>query len=401
MKPDPPQRPQPAPYLRSGGYFLAFLILGASRGILGPALPELAYNTGVQLTTISTLFSINAIGNIASDLFGARLYDRLPGHRLLLGTVLLAGCLLFATPFISSLGLLIALVLLSGICQGLLETGSSTLTVWLFGKKSGPYLNVNYFFSGLGSFLTPILIGLSIFFTGTIRWAFLVAALLALPGAAFLAWLPSPKAVVRASEPGGKQPAAARLPWGLIAVIMFLLFINIGIEVGFGGWVYTYAITLNLADKVTAAYLTSAFFIALTLGRLIGIPLAARFRPTMIILADLLGGLISVALILVQLDSAVFLWIGSIGLGLSMASVFPTCLALAERRMAVSGKITGWFMVGGSIGAMILPWITGQLFETVGPLVVIIVVAAALITGLAVYFLYFGLPAKRSSYKCL
>ena len=396
MRLDPAKGSQPAPYLRSVGYFLVFLILGASRGILGPALPELASNTGVQLTAISYLFSINAIGNITSDLFGARLYDRLPGHSLLLGTVLVTGCALFATPFVSSLALLIALILLSGICQGLLETGSSTLTVWLYGKKSGPYLNVNYFFSGLGSFLTPILIGLSIFHTGTIRWAFLGAALLALPGVAFLAWLPSPKVAVRVPEADHEHPAAARLPWGLIAVIMFLLFIDIGIEVGFGGWVYTYAITLNLADKVTAAYLTSAFFIALTLGRLIGIPLAARFRPSAIILADLLGGLFSITLILARLDSAVFLWIGSIGLGLSMASVFPTCLALAERRMTVSGKITGWFMVGGSIGAMILPWITGQFFESVGPPVVIVVVAAALIAGLAVFFFYFVLPAKKS-----
>ena len=389
------QNPRRMALLRSGGYFLAFLILGASRGVLGPALPELAQNTGVQLTAISYLFSINAIGNIASDLFGARLYDRFSGHRILLLTVLLASGALLITPFISSLVLLIALILLSGICQGIIETGGSTLTVWLYQNKSGPYLNINYFFSGLGSFLTPILIGISIFQTGTIRWAFVGAALLVIPGAVFLARLPSPQMPPRAPE-GRERSASARLPWGLIAVIMFLLFIDIGIEVGFGGWVYTYAITLNLADKVTAAYLTSAFFIALTLGRLIAIPLAARARPSIILLADLLGGLVSVALILARMDSPVFLWVGSIGLGFSLASVFPTCLALAERRMAVSGKITGWFMVGGSIGAMILPWITGQLFESVGPPVVIFVVGGALVAGLTVYLFYIAAPAQKS-----
>ena len=396
MIPDPAQAARSTLDIRSGGYFFAFLILGASRGILGPALPELAYNTGVQLTAISYLFSINAIGNIASDLFGARLYDRLPGHVLLLGTTLLAGILLFATPFIASLTVLIVLILLSGICQGLIESGGSALTVWIYKNKSGPYLNINYFSSGLGSFMAPVLIGLSILHSGTARWAFFGAALLALPGAALMAWLPGPQPPTR-KRTNREQPAVSRLPWGLIAVIMFFLFINIGIDVGFGGWVYTYAITLELADKVSAAYLTSAYFIALTLGRLFGIPLAARFRPTTIILADLLGGLLSIALILIRMDSPTFLWIGSIGLGLSMASVFPTCLALAEQRMAVSGKITGWFMMGGSIGAMILPWIIGQMFESIGPVVVNIVVAIALLAGLAVYFFFFVVSVRLPS----
>jgi fucose permease len=66
-------------------------------------------------------------------------------------------------------------------------------------------------------------------------------------------------------------------------------------------------------------------------------------------------------------DSSLALWVGSIGLGLSMASIFPTFLMLAGERMQVTGTITGWFLVGSGAGSMLLPWLIGQIFVLTGP----------------------------------
>ena len=62
-------------------------------------------------------------------------------------------------------------------------------------------------------------------------------------------------------------------------MIALLLFLFVAAEASYGGWVYTYALKLGIGSATTAAYLTSAFWGALTLGRLVSIPLAARFRP--------------------------------------------------------------------------------------------------------------------------
>ncbi len=59
---------------------------------------------------------------------------------------------------------------------------------------------------------------------------------------------------------------------------MLFLFFYVGAEITFGGWVYTYAVTLKLASAAGAAYLTSAFWLAFTVGRLISIPAATRFH---------------------------------------------------------------------------------------------------------------------------
>jgi len=134
-------------------------------------------------------------------------------------------------------------------------------------------------------------------------------------------------------------------------------------EGGFGGWIFTYAVGLRLTNEPTAAYLTSTFWGALTLGRLLAIPLAARFSPRVVLLADLVGALCSVSLVLIGSHSLALTWLGAIALGLSLASIFPTTLALAERHMRITGQVTGWFFVGASLGAMFWPWLIGQLFE--------------------------------------
>jgi fucose permease len=154
--------------------------------------------------------------------------------------------------------------------------------------------------------------------------------------------------------------------------------------VGFGGWIYSYAEALGLATGTTAATLTSAFWGALTLGRLAGIPIAARYRPPTILLADLVGCLLSVGLILALPSSRTALWVGTIAVGAAMASIFPAAITLAGNRMRVTGRTTAWFLIGSSIGSMTVPWLIGQLFEPVGPQVTMWAILATLAADLVV-----------------
>jgi fucose permease len=68
-----------------------------------------------------------------------------------------------------------------------------------------------------------------------------------------------------------------------------------------------------------------------------------------------------------------------------MASIFPTTLSLAERRMMITGRVTGWFFVGVGAGAMTIPWMVGQLFEGVGPQVLLFVLALDLLLAFGLY----------------
>jgi FHS family Na+ dependent glucose MFS transporter 1 len=151
----------------------------------------------------------------------------------------------------------------------------------------------------------------------------------------------------------------------LLLVILFVLYV--GLELGFANWIYTYALTLDLETTITAAYLTSGFWGSFTFGRLLGVWVSTRARSQTILFVDLIGCAVSTIIIMLWKDSSLALWVGSIGLGLSMASIFPTFLMLAGERMQVTGAMTGWFLVGSGAGSMLLPWLIGQIFVLTGP----------------------------------
>ena len=133
------------------------------------------------------------------------------------------------------------------------------------------------------------------------------------------------------------------------------------------------------------------------LGRLAVIPLANRFRPSRILLADLVGCLISMGAILFWPGSLLALRVGALGLGFSMASIFPTAIALAERRMVVTGGATRWLFFGAGAGAVVLPWTIGQLFEGVGPAVTMYAITVALVLDLGTLMLLLRFTAHRRS----
>jgi FHS family Na+ dependent glucose MFS transporter 1 len=158
----------------------------------------------------------------------------------------------------------------------------------------------------------------------------------------------------------------------------------VGVEVGYGNWIFTYTTNLNLATEADAAYLTSAFWGFFTIGRLLGIGISIRLRSWIILYVDLLGCLLSMGVILLWPMSFMALWIGTLTLGLFMASVFPTTLAFAEERIHLTGTVTSWFMVGGGFGGMFLSGLIGQLFEPFGPHVTMTIIFTAVLISLGI-----------------
>jgi MFS transporter, FHS family, Na+ dependent glucose transporter 1 len=371
---------QPGRLAKTAGYFAAFIILGLSIASLGPTLPGLVEQTRSTLSQVSFLFSFRALGNLSGALLGGRLYDRLPGHRVM-GVVLLtmAGALALV-PGIPMLWLLAGVLLILGIADGAVDVGGNTLIVWVHGKKVGPFMNGLHFFAGIGMFLSPVIFAQAILMSGGITWGYRLLALLVLPVALYTYLQPSP---VRPAP--SDYGSSAPLQSSLVLAICTFFFVAVGLEGAFGGWVYTYAIRLNLANAVTAAYLTSAYWGALTIGRLTGIPLSIRFQPRVLLLADVIGCMISLIVILVWHESQAALWLGSLGLGFFIATIFPNALSFAGQHMTITGRVTSLLLVGASLGGMFFPWLIGQLFEPFGALSVVWVLVIINLLALGVY----------------
>jgi FHS family Na+ dependent glucose MFS transporter 1 len=373
----------------TAAYYLSFIMLGLLTAAEGPALPGLAENTASTLDQISLIFVFGSFGYLLGSLLGGQAYDRLPGHRVISLTLLAFTLCTALIPFMYRLWSLLFVLFVLGLAKGALDVGGNTLLLWVHSDKAGPFMNGLHFFFGLGASVAPLILARVLQVTGEIQWVFWLFALLSFPLAIWLWVLPEPPIVKTDSENGN-----APFPIIPVALLVLAFVLYVGGEVGFGNWIYTYALTLGLGTNITSAYMTSAFWGTFTLGRLLGIWVSTRTRPATILVVDLLGCIASLGLVLLWRNSTIALWTGAIGLGLFMASIFPTTLMLAGERMRISGAMTGWFLAGASIGGMTLPWGIGQAFVRVGAVTMPILVLVSVVLNLLAILFFLGRPVR-------
>lgn len=372
------------PFIATLVYYLSFIILGLVSAAQGPSLLNLAKHTTSTLDQISLIFVAVSFGYLVGSFFSGRAYDRIPGHRLMAIALLVIAGSAALIPIAASLWLLLLAFFLLGLGKGTVDVGSNTLLLWLHGEKVGPFMNGLHFFFGVGAFISPLILNQIRLATGDIHWLFWVCAIICIPLTIWLWFLPSPTATHRTAE---EKKAAFPVFPVVILVLLFVLYV--GLELGFGNWIYTYTLTLKLASESGATQLTSTFWGAFTLGRLLGVWTAARMRSQTILYMDLIGCIASIIIILIWPASPIALWLGTIGFGLCIASMFPTVLMLAGERIHVTGAITGLFLVGSAMGSALLPWLIGQAFDPIGPHVMPILVFVDVIVFLLllVYFI--------------
>lgn len=368
---------------RAIAYYAMFIAMGLAVAALGPTLPGLAANTGSTLSAISILFTMQALGSLVGSLSSGHWYDRAPAHVLLASVIIVLSLMLALTPLMTTILALALIVFLIGIAGGSIDVGGNTLLVWLFGKDVGPYMNALHFFFGVGALLSPLFIAQVMAFGGGITGAYWLLAILLIPAILLLLRLPSPVIPYQ-----GDDDTAARPRWLLVFLIAAMFFFFVGAELSYGGWIYTYALSQDLATGTTAGYLTSLFWGALTLGRLVNIPVAARVRPRYMLMADIAGLVASLMLLLLWPTSAIIIWIATFGMGFSMASAFATLMGLGEHHIAITGKITSLFFVGSSLGSMSVPWLIGQFFESYGARSMILWVLAAVLAAAATLMVF-------------
>lgn len=362
-------------------YSICFIALGLGLSAIGPLLPYMADNVGVSLARISFVFTAGSLGYMVGSAGGGRLYDRFNGHKLMLLAVFFQIISLILIPITGSFLILLVVMFLSGLGGGMIDVGGNVNLLWVFQSRVGPYMNGLHFSFGVGAFLSPIIVhNVMRWSGGQLTWPFWSLAILSIPSFVGLWFLSSPKNPE--IEVSNQTPKAVNTR--LVILIVLLFFLYCGVEGGFGGWIFTYATILNIASETGASYMNSFFWGALTLGRLISVPLARKIAPSRLLISNFCFAIVFIGLIILFPAQTLFLWIGSIGLGLSLSSIFPTLMSLAESRMKITGAVTGYFFLGVSLGGMLIPMLLGQIFEYIGNYQIMTALFILLGLGLAV-----------------
>ena len=125
---------------------------------------------------------------------------------------------------------------------------------------------------------------------------------------------------------------AARVPFAVRVLITLFFFAYVGIEVGFSGWVPTYALLTGATDSESqAAYLSSLFFVGLALGRIVSVPLSLYLSTKVMIRSELTISLIGSILVFVCSSGSYPLSsLGCFVFGAGLGSLFPMMLIMVN-----------------------------------------------------------------------
>ena len=344
-------------------YYSAALLLGLMLTSIGPCLDAFEEQTGSSTGAIALLFTASSLGYIAGSILAGRLYARIAGNRALAAALVAMAVLTTTIPWLEALWLLVGMIFLIGVALGSMDVGANTLVMWLYRQDVPPYMNALHLSFGIGAFIGPLVIDRFAVGTGDALHTYWLYAALMLPIALWLSHLPSPDRPAAATSAAGRSLVRLLRPYAVFVGLLFLFFfMHFGGELAFAGWIYSYA-KADLGSETVARVVNSVFWGGLVVGRLIAVPVALRLSPTVMLQSSLAGTVVALGLVLAFPNVAAVLWVGTIAFGIAIASILANSFNYAAERMPVASQVNALLIVGGSVGAMILPWVIGQLFD--------------------------------------
>ncbi len=338
-------------------YWATFIPIGMALSILGPALPQLRDAVGTDNGGIAILFVAQSLGYLIGPLTFGRLFDRDHGHRMMLASLGLIIVAISLLPSIDSLPVLFVLCAFNGLGCSIVDTGGNTLLLWARrGTDSAPAMNVLHLLFGVGALSAPLLVDVGL------RTAVTVNTVVAFAVGGFLTTRTQPSAELGVRPDADGAPADRRL---LAMVTMFFVF-YVGVEIGFAGWIYTYAEEIRLPGESAPALLTALFWAAFTGGRLIAVPVSRRLGPYAMVLWSSVLAVLAAVLLTIGDSATAMVWISTGLFGLGVAAQFPMMVSFADDHLHLSGSDTAWFVAGAGAGGLVMPWVIGQIFDVHG-----------------------------------
>ena len=399
----------------------AFLLIGSIDAAYGLLLRPIATRFGVSLPVAGTVISVYFAGALVSVPVVLAAFRRGPPHRVVVAAlaVLAVGCL--AISLAGAWLILLAAVLVSGLGFGATDFGLNQLGARTAADGRAARLTILNAAFGAGAILGPVIVSqlgeqaLTAGFAAAAGLACVLAIGLRgirerpAPGVDDLAAGPvgfgplgdvplpaSPEPAAPAApaapadgpaapSPGpvtpGPQPAATTRRRGLVALAGLGYLLYVACEASVAGWIPAQLASVGYRTSF-AAGVTSGFWAAMTVGRLLVVPVSRVVPARRIVLAACV--LLLAVLTLTALPAAAPA--AYVAAGLAAAPVFPVGLAWVGAAFPGQRHATSWALTGALVGGVIGPAVVAAVVSVAG-LPAVPAVLSALAAGTLLVFL--------------
>jgi FHS family glucose/mannose:H+ symporter-like MFS transporter len=376
------------------GSCAGFVVIGAMQALYGPAIPAFRAKFGVSPSVaglgLSADFAGALIGIVIFHLLRPRLGDRrlLGCSYALIGLGTAGFALAPSWTLAHSWWLALTAALVTGLGSGGIDYGLNHLFAIGYGHRSAAMLNLLNAFFGVGAVIGPVLIG----GVGAARYPWLFG------GVAACALLVIPTvAGVHPEQVGHPRPEesfseikSARTPVihpsrrsiGLIVAAFVAIYVlYVAIESGVGGWEPTHLEAVGYSATF-AATATAAFWLALTVGRFLAVPVSLRWPAPAIVTGCCAG--MALFLLLAAIP-ALAPWAYG-GLGFMCAPIWATGLPWLTRAAPRVAAASAYVMATSMLGGIVFPPLLGRAIEVAGvrsvPLILCVVAVACTLLSL-------------------
>jgi MFS transporter, FHS family, glucose/mannose:H+ symporter len=334
---------------------VGFILIGMLQALYGPAVPGLREQHGLTPSGAGLGLSLHFAGGLAGVLAFNAIHSRISNRALVIASygLMAAGAAGFALA--PNWPVALAAAFLGGLGFGGIDYGLNQLFAIGFGEKSTAMLNVLNAHFGIGAVLGPAVVA----WLGPDDYAYAFAGCAVLAAALALTTngIRTKEADGVPSEASSVKLSLSRILIGFIA----LYILNVAVEAGAGGWEPTHLETVGYSATV-AASATSVYWLMMTVGRFLVVPITLKYSPERILTVCAAG--MTACLLLTLVKGAAPL--AYAGLGLFIAPVFPTGLPWLNRALPQSTRAGAWVIAASMLGGVAAPPLLGVGIEASG-----------------------------------
>ena len=341
-----------------------FAVSGASSMLMGNLMPFLRELYGISYARAGLLLSLPSWGNLASIFITGYLPTYIGRRKTVLLTsiwMLIAFCLV--TFGVGGGAVLPLVCLMIGIARGGNTNFSNTMMSTLPGKKSAIGYNLLHGAFAVGAVLSPLAL-IACTRNNDSGWRYMTAGIVVLCLLQWLTYLKMglPQETITKSIKTVDRSFLKNRNFWLGAAILFFY---ISAEYAIVNWLVTYFKDTGILTAEVSQLMSSLLWVVMFIGRMIGAAIVSKVSRKLMLVVDGVGLLIFFLIVFFS-RTELPIFIGIMGVGLFMATIYTCALTLGTQTIKGNDLGVSTMIFLGSTGGIITPALVGMVAENAG-----------------------------------
>jgi FHS family glucose/mannose:H+ symporter-like MFS transporter len=372
--------------------FFVFAVNGLYAMILGSFLPIISDEYGLNNTVSGALLSAHQVGNLIAGFIAGVLplyLGRKKSIMFLCSFVIMGFLIMILTgnPVLLILGFLF-----TGLSRGSISNFNNTI-VNEVSESSPVALNILHSIFAIGALSAPFLVILCTNIGGKNGWK--IASVVIIVLATLSIYLFSKMKI----DDAAKEKEKVEISYEFLVDRFFLiaagiLFFYLSAEATINGWMVKYFIDSRIMSIEYAQKLAALLWLVILIGRLTCAFFGNKVSKKTLLLTTSIGTA-GFYMLLLSSRNLIVITIAIMGLGFSMAGIYPTTISTIGKTIKAYPMSMGVILMVSGVGAIIMPIITGALSDAFGILAGMTAIVFAII--LMIFFVILSVISKTEN----